>query len=63
MGSYSQEQSNVSYILTGSVSQTDEIINMINGQNGAFDGRMLQFNINPFTKDETKEYLMKKYLV
>lgn len=63
MRSYSQEQSNVSYILTGSVSQTDEIINMINGQNGAFDGRMLQFNINPFTKDETKEYLMKKYLV
>lgn len=63
MRSYSQEQSNVSYILTGSVSQTDEIINMINGQNGAFDGRMLQFNINLFTKDETKEYLMKKYLV
>ena len=55
--SYTQEQFNVSYIFTGSVSQTSEIINMINGQNGAFGGRMLQFNINPFTKEETKRYL------
>lgn len=55
--SYSQEQFNVSYIFTGSVSQTGEIINMINGQNGAFGGRMLQFNIDPFTKDQTKRYL------
>lgn len=55
--SYTQEQFNVSYIFTGSVSQTAEIINMINGQNGAFGGRMLQFNINPFSKDATKRYL------
>lgn len=55
--SYTQEQFNVSYIFTGSVSQTGEIINMINGQNGAFGGRMLQFNIDPFTKDETRRYL------
>lgn len=54
---YTQEQFNVSYIFTGSVSQTGEIINMINGQNGAFGGRMLQFNIDPFSKEETKEYL------
>ena len=55
--SYTQEQFNVSFIFTGSVSQTGEIINMINGQNGAFGGRMLQFNIDPFTEDETKKYL------
>lgn len=55
--SYTQEQFNVSYVFTGSVSQTGEIINMINGQNGAFGGRMLQFNIDPFTKDETRRYL------
>lgn len=55
--SYNQEQYNVSYIFTGSVSQTAEIINMINGQNGAFGGRMLQFNINPFSKQSTKKYL------
>lgn len=55
--SYTQEQNNVSYIFTGSAAQTSEIINRINGQNGAFGGRMLQFNIDPFTKDETKRYL------
>ncbi len=55
--SYTQEQFNVSYIFTGSVSQTGEIIRMINGQNGAFGGRMLQFNIDPFTKDQTEKYL------
>jgi len=55
--SYTQEQYNVSYIFTGSVSQTSEIINMINGQNGAFGGRMLQFNVDPFSKEHTKEYL------
>jgi len=58
--SYTQEQFNVSYIFTGSVSQTGEIINMINGPNGAFGGRILQFNINPFTEDETKRYLDEK---
>jgi len=58
--SYSQEQYNVSYIFTGSVSQTSEIINMINGQTGAFGGRMLQFNIDPFSKKHTKEYLNKE---
>ena len=30
---------------------------MINGQTGAFGGRMIQININPFTKKETKNYL------
>lgn len=57
--SYTQEQYNVSYIFTGSVSQTSEIINMINGQNGAFGGRMLQFNVDPFSKEHAKEYLNK----
>lgn len=55
--SYCQEQDNVSYIFTGSVSQTGDVITMINGQNGAFGGRMLQFNIDPFSKKHTKEYL------
>lgn len=33
---------------------------MINGQNGAFGGRMLQFNVDPFTKEETKRYLSER---
>ncbi|MBR0472650.1 MAG: ATP-binding protein [Methanosphaera sp.] len=58
--SYTQKQFNVSYIFTGSVSNTSEIITMINGQTGAFGGRMLQININPFTKEQTKNYIDEK---
>lgn len=55
--SFSQTQDNVSYIFTGLVSKTSDIIEMINGQTGAFGGRMVQVNIDPFTKEETKNYL------
>ncbi|RAP52067.1 MAG: ATPase [Methanosphaera sp. rholeuAM130] len=55
--SYTQKQYNVSYIFTGSVSNTAEIINMINGQTGAFGGRMFQLNIEAFTKEQTKKYI------
>lgn len=58
--SYIQEQANVSYILTGSVSKTAEIIEMINGQNGAFGGRMIQIDIEPFSKEETLNYINEK---
>lgn len=58
--SYTQNQDNVSYIFTGSVSKTSEIIQMINGQNGAFGGRMIQVNIDPFTQDELRGYLNEK---
>lgn len=55
--SHLQNQSNICYIFTGSVSNTAEIIEMINGQTGAFGGRMVQINIEPFTKEETRNYL------
>ena len=58
--SFSQKQFNVSYIFTGSVSKTSEIINMINGQNGAFGGRMIQINVDPFSKEETIKYIDEK---
>ncbi len=58
--SYSQKQYNVSYIFTGSVSNTSEIIEMINGQTGAFGGRMFQLNVNEFTKEQTKKYIQEK---
>ena len=40
--SYVQEQSNVCYLFTGSVSKTADVIQMINGPMGAFGGRMIQ---------------------
>ncbi len=58
--SYSQKQFNVSYIFTGSVSKTSEIITMLNGQTGAFGGRMIQINIEPFSQVETKNYVYEK---
>ena len=55
--SHLQNQSNICYIFTGSVSNTSNIIEMLNGQTGAFGGRMIQINIDPFTKQETQNYL------
>lgn len=58
--SYMQKQFNVGYIFTGSVSRTSDVITMINGQEGAFGGRLIQINIEPFTFDETKRYIEEK---
>ena len=58
--SFTQKQFNVSYIFTGSISKTSDIINMVNGQEGAFGGRLIQINIDPFTMDETEKYLNEK---
>ena len=58
--SFVQKQFNVGYIFTGSVSKTSDIINMINGQEGAFGGRLIQINIEPFTADETRRYIEEK---
>ena len=57
---FTQKQFNVGYIFTGSLSKTSDIINMINGQRGAFGGRLIQINIEPFTFDETKRYIEEK---
>ena len=60
MRSFSQSQHNVSYVFTGSISNTSDIINMINGPTGAYGGRMIQINIKPFTKDETYSYIAER---
>ena len=59
--SYSQFQSNVSYVMTGSISQTSDMIEMLNGATGAFGGRMIQINIDPFTKQETESYFEERF--
>lgn len=58
--SYIQKQSNVCYIFTGSVSKTADVIQMINGPNGALGGRMIQIDIDAFTKEETLNYINEK---
>ena len=57
---YVTEQRNVAYILSGSMGLHDNLISEIAGQNGAFGGRMLTININPFSKQTTKNYLTER---
>lgn len=58
--SFSQKQDNVTYIFTGSTSTTSEMVDKLNGIDGAFGNRMMQFNLNPFTEEECKNYLKDK---
>lgn len=55
-----QDQKNVAYILTGSMSLKDEFIEKIAGNHGAFGGRMITIEIEPFNYDTTKRYLEEK---
>lgn len=58
--SYTQEQDNVSYIFTGSTSASSDIVAKINGIKGAFGGRMTQYTVDPFTREESEGYLKEK---
>ena len=57
---YVTEQRNVAYVLSGSMGLQDNLISEIAGQNGAFGGRMLTININPFSKTSTQNYLKER---
>lgn len=57
---YVTEQRNVAYVLSGSMGLQDNLISEIAGQNGAFGGRMLTININPFSKQTTQNYLSER---
>jgi AAA+ ATPase superfamily predicted ATPase len=58
--SFTQEQDNVCYIFTGSTSSTSDVVNEINGNDGAFGNRMIRLDIDPFSREETKGYLEEK---
>lgn len=58
--SFNQHPHNVSYVFTGSMSKTSTIIESLNGETGAFGGQYVQISINPFTKEETKNYFQDK---
>lgn len=55
--SYTQNQGNVTYIFTGSTSATSDVVEMINGAQGAYGGRMIQLIVDPFSREETRKYL------
>ncbi|MDR2967485.1 MAG: ATP-binding protein [Methanobacteriaceae archaeon] len=58
--SYSQKQDNVTYIFTGSTSATSDMVDKLNGINGAFGNRMIQFNLDPFTEEDCENYLKER---
>ena len=58
--SYIQNQNNVSYLFSGSMSMQDELISEIASQRGVFGGRMLTINITPFSKETVESYLTQK---
>lgn len=55
-----QNQNNVGYVLTGSMSIDDQLIYDIVSSNGIFGGRMITQHLNPFDKITVKNYLEKK---
>lgn len=58
--SFIQDQSNVAYVLSGSMSLQDQLISDIASQGGVFGGRMMTFHLNPFDKQTVKSYLDEK---
>ena len=58
--SYIQNQRNIAYIFSGSMSLQDKLISEIASQNGAFGGRMITINMNPFEKETVRNYLSEK---
>ena len=55
-----QNQRNVAYLFSGSMSLQDDLIAEIASRDGVFGGRMLTFHIDPFEKDTVKSYLNEK---
>ena len=58
--SYIQNQRNIAYVFTGSMSLNDTLISEISGQNGVFGGRMISFHLSKFSKATVKQYLNEK---
>lgn len=55
-----QSQKHIGYIFSGSMSVKDELISDIAGQNGAFGGRILNYEIKIFSYETTRQYLTEK---
>ena len=55
-----QSQKHIGYIFSTSMSVKDELISDIAGQNGAFGGRILNYEIKVFSYETTRQYLTEK---
>jgi len=57
--SYTQNDKYIAYVLCGSMSIQDELVPQISSSNGAFGGRILNIQLDPFNKETTRKYLNK----
>ena len=55
-----QSQKNIGYIFSGSMSVKDELITDIAGRQGAFGGRILNYEMKIFSRETTRNYLKEK---
>ena len=55
-----QDQKNVAYIFSGSVTSADSIVTELASKDGAFGGRIVTFDIPPFDIETVREYLEEK---
>lgn len=53
-----QSQKSIGYMFTGSMSIKDELIDDISGKKGAFGGRILPFELQPFSFETTRNFLI-----
>ena len=58
--SYIQNQRHIAYVFSGSMSIQDNLITEIASKQGVFGGRMLTFNLRPFSKQTVNKYLSEK---
>ena len=55
-----QDQGNVAYVLSGSMSILDQLVEAVAGNTGAFGGRILTILLDEFSYEDTKKYLNQK---
>ena len=55
-----QSQDHIAYLFSGCMSLKDALISDIAGKQGAFGGRILTFELSPFSFETTKSYLNEK---
>lgn len=55
-----QSQKNVAYMISGSMSLNDRFIGKLNGRKGAFGGRMMTIEVEPFSFETTCNYIEEK---
>lgn len=55
-----QSQKSIGYVFSGSMSIKDELVDEISGKRGAFGGRILPFELQPFSYETTRSFLIEK---